>query len=97
VVWSEKQYQLFGIDPKTKISYDTFMKSTHPDDRPAINQEFENSLKKRTDFNITFRVIWPNGSTHWIKSNGRAFFDERGKPLRMFGINVDLTELMQKK
>jgi PAS domain S-box-containing protein len=42
-----------------------------------------------------WRVVWPDGSTHWIVGRWQVFTDESGKPQRMTGINMDITELKQ--
>ena len=38
-----------------------------------------------------FRVVWPDGSLHWLSTNGRMFFDDAGEPLRMVGFTSDVT------
>ena len=38
-----------------------------------------------------FRVVWPDGSVHWVDDKARAFFDENGKPLYMTGACADIT------
>ena len=40
---------------------------------------------------IEFRVVWPDGSVHWVDDKARAFFDEDGKPLYMTGACTDIT------
>jgi signal transduction histidine kinase len=38
-----------------------------------------------------YRVVWPDGSLHWLSTNGRMFFDDTGEPLRMVGFTSDVT------
>jgi GAF domain-containing protein len=49
-------------------------------------------LEEGADYNIEFRVIWPDGSVHWVVSKGQVYYDNTGKPVRMTGINMDMTE-----
>jgi PAS domain-containing protein len=39
-----------------------------------------------------FRVTWPDGSVHWLLAKGQVFFDDAGRPVRLAGINLDITE-----
>jgi len=44
------------------------------------------------DCEAEWRVIWPDGSVHWLLGRASVFPDEQGKPERMVGINIDITE-----
>jgi len=39
-----------------------------------------------------WRVVWPDGSVHWIAGRWQVLMSESGEPLRMLGVNVDVTE-----
>ncbi len=39
-----------------------------------------------------FRVIWPDGSVHWLETRAAVVMDAQGKPLRIAGVNMDVTE-----
>ncbi len=41
---------------------------------------------------IEFRVIWPDGTVRWFAGKGGTFFDEAGTPVRMSGVNIDITQ-----
>ncbi|MSP28150.1 MAG: diguanylate cyclase [Methylococcales bacterium] len=56
-------------------------------------REKEERLTLATIHNDTeFRVVWPTGETRFIKATAKVFWDEQKKPLRMLGINTDITE-----
>jgi len=42
-----------------------------------------------------WRIIWPDGSLHWLSGRWQVFKDQSGKPLRMAGVNIDITERKQ--
>ena len=50
------------------------------------------ALPTAGQFSTEFRVIWPDGTVHWIAGLGRAFHDEQGTPARMVGIGLEVTE-----
>ena len=42
-----------------------------------------------------WRVVWPDGSVHWIAGRGQVLKNESGEPSRMIGVNIDVTERKQ--
>jgi two-component system sensor histidine kinase UhpB len=41
---------------------------------------------------VDFRAVWPDGSLRWITSRGRGEYDAAGRPVRMTGLMMDITE-----
>jgi signal transduction histidine kinase len=39
-----------------------------------------------------FRVIWPDGSVHWLETRANVFKDDHDRPARIVGVNMDITE-----
>lgn len=60
----------------------------HPDDRPIVESQFDQG----DDFDLVYRIVWPNGSIRWIRAAGHLYRDERGNPKRSLGISQDITE-----
>lgn len=91
--WDEALDALFGL-PKgqTVRSLENFIRTVHPDDRPGVIERCERCAKEGEDFSMEFRVIWPDGSLHWLDDRGKTFFDEAGTPLYMTGACVEITE-----
>ena len=89
--WSHEQEALYGLAPATfDGTYEGWKKLVHPNDWPAI----VNSLKhaqQTGDIFVEYRVVWPDGSIHWLSANGRMFFDDEGRPFRMVGFTADVT------
>jgi len=93
--WSNNLKQLYGLPPNAEDTYETFLASVHPEDRDYINQANQRAFEKGEDCHLKFRVIWSDGSIHWIESKGQIFFDEIGQPIRMTGIDLDITQRKQ--
>jgi PAS domain S-box-containing protein len=72
-------------------TFEEWIKFVHKDDLPSVRSEIAHSLSSGAFFK-DFRVIWPNRSIHWLHARARVFFDNQGKPIRMIGVNVDVTE-----
>ncbi|WP_235526243.1 PAS domain S-box protein [Nostoc piscinale] len=98
VVWSESMCSLFDIDPQTfNNRFESFVNFIHPEDREFVEQHLKQSIDQHTNCNIEFRVVWLNGTVHWVHGKGSVFYDETGQPLRMIGVHQDITERQQAK
>lgn len=87
----ESLRHLMGLPPGHDLmTMEKFLQAVHPDDRPKVSEEFERCLVGE-DFNVEFRVIWPDGPIHWLKDQGKAFSGAEG-PLFMAGAAMDITE-----
>lgn len=96
VIHSETTEALHGLAPGSfEGTFKSFLKSLHPDDREGVTQALRSTLVEGADYNIEFRVIWPDGSIHWVASKGQVYYDKRGQPMRMTGINMDITDRKQ--
>jgi len=87
---------LHGLPPGSfDGTYESFLRSLHPEDQELVTQAVDRTLEEGADYNIEFRVIWPDGSVHWVVSKGQVYYDSTGKAVRMTGINMDMTERKQ--
>lgn len=96
VTWTRKHEELFGLAPGSfDGTYETFDACLHPDDREDMTQAVKRALREGQDYSHEFRVMWPDGSIHWIESRGRVFCDEAGQVVRMLGTVVEITQRKQ--
>src|SRR6266545_844333 len=90
--WSDETFALMGQDPaRFTPTYKSFLACVHPDDREQVDAAVRTAIRQRTEYNVEFRVVRPDGTTHWIAARGRAIY-EKGLPLRMLGSAVDTTQ-----
>ncbi|WP_257457315.1 sensor histidine kinase [Archangium lipolyticum] len=96
LLWDERCKVLFGLPPDARVeSYDTFLAALHPEDRERAHRLVRDALDPagshtyRTDYRI---VGLQDGIERWLSSNGRAFFDSSGRPVRLIGTVLDITE-----
>lgn len=92
LTWSEEFYDLFGLDPTTPATFDTWLGTLHPDDRQPATERIERSIRDGVPLENEFRTIRPDGQERWIRARGRTVYHEDGRPLSMSGICIDVTE-----
>ncbi|HLW68871.1 MAG TPA: PAS domain S-box protein [Gemmataceae bacterium] len=95
-VWTPELEAMHGLAPgefgKTQPAWEQLV---HPADRAAAVAKVEETQATGQPVEHEWRVIWPDGSVHWIAGRFQAFRDAAGKPLRMTGMNIDITERKQ--
>src|SRR3990172_8729636 len=73
-------------------TYEAFLDSVYPEDRERVAQAVTCAVEKGADYELEFRVVWPDGTLHWVGSKGQCYRDETGRPVRMIGVATDITE-----
>jgi PAS domain S-box-containing protein len=90
--WANETKKMFGLSPSDhETTPEGFLALLHPDDRAPVEQAINRSIMEGVPYESEFRVPHRDGSIHWIRGKGKVVFDEQGKPLRMIGINHDIT------
>ncbi|MGZ4956813.1 MAG: ATP-binding protein, partial [Methylobacter sp.] len=96
LVWSDEIYRLFEIDKKQfGATYEAFLNAIHPEDSDAVNAAYSRSLQTRESYEMTHRLLMPDGRTKYVTERGASYFDNDGKPIRSVGTVQDVTELKQ--
>ncbi|MBP7216220.1 MAG: PAS domain-containing protein [Candidatus Omnitrophica bacterium] len=92
LVLSDTCSKLFGFAAGTALSYDNFLHALHPDDRQRVDEALTLALQNGTSYYSEFRVVWPDGSIHWLVTKADIERDATGAPVRMQGVSIDSTE-----
>jgi two-component system CheB/CheR fusion protein len=83
---------LYGLPPTDlALPQDAWLALIHPEDRERVQDELTQSLEGSKAYNTEFRVVWPDGTIHWLLGRGDVLRDNQGNPVRMLGVNVDIT------
>jgi PAS domain S-box-containing protein len=94
--WSPQTYAVFGVSPETfRPSRETVPGLLHPDDRAEFLARRADAIARKLPFHHEFRVVRGDGSIAWISHRGRSEYDATGRPVRSFGIALDITERKQ--
>jgi diguanylate cyclase (GGDEF)-like protein/PAS domain S-box-containing protein len=91
--WSDVIFEIFEIDPSQfGASYEAFLERVHPDDWVAVNETYNASVRDRTPYFITHRLLMPDGRVKHVHERGETFYDAAGSPIRSIGTVQDVTE-----
>jgi len=92
-VWFGKAHVQLGMTPdETLGSRKEFWDRVHEDDRERVEHALQVAKEKHEDFGEDVRVVWRDGTTHWLRSRGRFHYAANGEPERSVGISLDITE-----
>lgn len=92
LVWDRTMHEIYGTDPETSLgTYDDWRSALHPDDRASIEERLQQALAGESTFDGSFR-IQVAGEVRHIRVDSEVTRDAAGRPLRMTGVNQDITE-----
>jgi PAS domain S-box-containing protein len=93
LVWDDRMVALYGLKKEDfGGAYDAWLSAVAPADRARCNEAIQQALRKEKPYDIEFCIHWPNGMVRVIKADGQVIWDIDGIPLRMTGVNYDITE-----
>ncbi|MFO1452469.1 MAG: PAS domain S-box protein, partial [Opitutaceae bacterium] len=88
----ETMCRLYGLETAEYTgNVDVLMERLHREDRERLRNEMGRSLQQGESFDLEFRIVRPDGSLRHIKAVGNTLTNEDGRPVRMVGINWDIT------
>lgn len=91
--WSDAIYGMFGYPAGAVTpSYELFCASVHPDDRAKVRAGELRCIETGENHDEEYRVVWPDGSVHWLRETGNVLKGADGNALRMMGVVRDITE-----
>jgi PAS domain S-box-containing protein len=86
---------MFGFTPSERPDLDRYMQRLHPEDCDSVRQTFARALDGGGTYQTEYRVVLPEGKTHWIASHGRVEFNHAGKPVVVRSVSLDITDRKQ--
>lgn len=94
VLWSDEIVGMFGIPPGGfDGKYETYLSLIHPDDLAQVQSAIARSLESGgEDYFVEHRLLHQSGEVRWLEGRGRVYRGPSGKPVRMIGTVVDITD-----
>jgi PAS domain S-box-containing protein len=95
--WDQRCRSIFGVGFGDRVEFKTIMALVHEEDRPRVEAEFQRALDAASSgaYESEYRVVWPDGSIHWVNVIGQAYFKGIGgqrHAVRFIGTTLDITE-----
>jgi len=93
LIWDNSMFALYHLRREDfSGAVNAWRQALHPEDLQRGNQELQSALTGEKPFDTEFRVIWPNAEVHYIRAMAKVFRDDTGKPVRMLGTNIDISQ-----
>ena len=93
VHWSEELEEIFGLEPGASPgTRSAFYELIHEEDRQEMWAGVETAIEERSSYNIEFRFHHADGSVRWMEGRGQAVYSDKGVPVRLYGIGIDITD-----
>jgi PAS domain S-box-containing protein len=90
---SDEWYRIYGFDPKQGIpAWEQGLQRIHPEDRGTWEGVIERAIRERSDYNIEFRIVFPEGILKWVHTVGHPAFSAAGELVQFVGSSMDVTD-----
>ncbi len=92
--WTDQLWRLLGLRPGLEAPCTAiWLSAIHPDDLPAVRALCDVTWNNPAiPFDCEYRVVWPDGSVHWLKAQARALLGPDNLPMRAICAMVDITD-----
>lgn len=98
VTWSARGATLLGLEERPLTQpFREFLDCVHAGDRDKVLDVLQDGVRRRGGYALQYRVVWPDGSEHWLAAKAHIFTDADGQPDRTLGIIWDITEHMARE
>lgn len=93
VIWTDELYRIYGLEPGAfAATYEAFLERIHPDDREMVHRTVMEAYESRRPYAFDHRLVRPDGQVRWLHGRGNVDVDERGEPVRLYGVAIDITD-----
>ncbi|MCC5643218.1 PAS domain S-box protein [Nostoc sp. CHAB 5824] len=91
-IWSANMGPLYGLPSNTLCpTFEDYFNLIHPEDRESVAASVTRMIEEGKG-STEYRIVWPDGSLHWLNCKGQVYYNEIGQPIRIIGTNRDVTE-----
>ena len=96
IIWGDGLEDMLGLAKGTfGGSFNAFRQLVHPDDYAQVRERLDQALRGEAPYEIEFRMLRLDGSVRWAAARGSVIRDAQGAPIRMLGVDMDVTERKQ--
>ncbi|NMG22671.1 hybrid sensor histidine kinase/response regulator, partial [Brasilonema bromeliae SPC951] len=76
-------------------TFEAFLDAVYFEDRDRVVAAIKDAIDNKKDYEVEFRLVSPDNALHWIGNKGQVYYDQTGKPVRMVGVGMDITDRKQ--
>jgi len=73
-------------------TFEMYQSLLHPEERTAVLAKVQAAVAAKSDYDVEHRVVWPDGSVHWLQGRGSVTLDDEGNVTGTVGCVADITE-----
>jgi PAS domain S-box-containing protein len=96
VYLSEEWYRIYGFDPgEATPTWSERLQRTHPEDRVKWQETIERAISEKSDYEVEFRILLPDGTVKHIHTVGHPVVNASGDLMEFVGSSADITERKQ--
>jgi PAS domain S-box-containing protein len=90
---SEEHHRLFGFDPQEGIPvWKEWARRVHREDREGTWDKIQRGISERTDFELDYRTVHPDGTIKYVHALGHPVFNAADDLVEFVGTSIDMTE-----
>ncbi|MBW4589851.1 MAG: PAS domain-containing protein [Aetokthonos hydrillicola CCALA 1050] len=96
ISWSEGHFTMLGLQPyECKPRYEIWADRVHPADVVETENKFQQAMLSKKEYHHEYRLLWSDGSIHWVEARGGFTYDLKGNPKNSIGAVIDITKRKQ--
>jgi PAS domain S-box-containing protein len=90
--WSDEVYRMFGREPGSiELPAEAWLQLIHPDDVAGVKEALTHTRENAAEYQKQYRVLFPDGSVHWLESQGKCQRDSENRVTRVLGVVTDIS------
>lgn len=91
ILWDERLEALYGLAPGSfDNSFRMYESLLHPEDRDLVRAAVRSGMQRNTPWRFDHRVVWPDGSVHWLEGRGEPVHDRTGAIIGASGVTINI-------
>lgn len=92
---SDQHKYNYGLPVDAELTYEAMRSRIHHSDDERVATAYQATIEQGICFDEEYRLVWHDGSTHWLISRAERVCDEAGNLDRLIGVSIDITERKQ--
>src|SRR5260370_7739504 len=93
VQWSENMERIHGQSAGSFAgNFESFVQCIRQEDRSEVREAIQRALDGDGKYHSEYRQVRDDGTVGWMEARGRVIRDASGRPVRLMGVCMDISE-----